>query len=97
MVQVREPCTPCSAGNEGTSIGGRWSLILRTTTGDGWAKGCAEEERRASTGRVNVGMPSAQRERLVSAMGDGAGEGSAEKREDSVNKSGESGREGSGE
>lgn len=80
------------------SIGGRRSSILRTTAGEGWTNGCVEDTS-ASTGIVNVGMPSAQRERPVSPMGQGVG--SAANREDSVNRSGESGRvgwwEGSGE
>lgn len=91
MVQVIDPWKPCSAGKHGTSIGGRCSLILRTSAGEGWTNGCVEDIR-ASTGSVRVGMPSAQRESLVNAVGHGAG--SADNKEDSVNKRGESDREG---
>lgn len=98
MVHVTDAWKPCSAGKHGTSMGGRCSLILRTRAGEGCTDGCVEDIR-ASKGSVRVGMPSAQRERLVNAVGHGAG--SAENKEDSVNKRGESERlgwlEGSGE
>lgn len=89
MAHVTDPWKPCSAGKDGTSIGGRCSLILRTSAGEGWMNGCVEDIR-ASIGRVRVGMPSAQRESLVNAVGHGAG--SAENKEDSVNRRGESDR-----
>lgn len=49
----------------------------------------------ASTGSDSVGMPSAHRENLVNPMEEG--DGSAGNKEESVNKSGESDRPGSGE
>lgn len=92
-VHVTDAWNPCSAGKDGTSIGGRCSLILRTA----W-DGCVEDMR-VSTGRDKVGMPSAHRESLVSPMGQG--DGSAGNKEESVNRRGESERlgwrEGSGE
>lgn len=96
-VHVTDPWKPCRAGKDGTSMGGRCSLIL-STAWDGWTNGC-DEDMRASTGSEKVGMPSAQRESLVNPMGEGVG--SAANKEESVNKSGESDRlgwcEGSGE
>lgn len=85
-VHVTDPWKPCSAGKDGTSIGGRCSLIL-STAWDGWGDGCAEDMR-ASTGSDRTGMPSAHRESLVNPMGQG--EGSAANKEESVNKRGES-------
>lgn len=90
MVHVMEAWKPCRAGKDGTSMGGRCSLILRTA----W-DGCVEDMR-ASTGSDRVGTPSAHRESLVNPMRQG--EGSAENKEESVNRRGESDRrEDSGE